>query len=170
MKKIFILFAAILILSSIVSAQALNNVTVAVATKQIGYDKNTGRPIVNVGIYVNKMGHLEYLERYYSLNESRIYIYKETVKYHDSNITDTNLSFKILRHVDPSGKPYYIQAWIKLDNITILDDWLKVNTSNNSTAGDPADEKKTPGFDAGISVIALLAILAGIKYRMKKKW
>jgi len=168
MKKVFILFAAILVLSSIMSAQALNNVTVAVATKQLGYDNNTGRPIVNVGIYVDKMGHLEYLERYYSINESGMYIYKETIKYHDSNITDTNLSFRILRHVDPSGKPYYIKARILLDNVTILDEWLKVNKPNNSTGnGDPAEATKTPGFGAGISVIALLAILAGIKYRKK---
>lgn len=158
MKKIFILFAAILILSSIVPAQALNNVTVAVATKLIGYDNNTGRPIVNVGIYVDKLGHLEYMERYYSLNESKMYIYKETVKYHDSNITNNNLSFRILRHLDPSGKPYYIKAWILLDNITILDDWLKVNKSNNSTVGDPAETKKTPGFEA-LAALGLISLM-----------
>lgn len=166
MKKVFILFVAILILVSIVPAQALNNVTVAVATKQLGFDNKTGRPIVNVGIYVDTPGHLEYMERYYSLNESKMYIYKETVKYHESNITDTNLSFRILRQIDPSGKPYYIKAWIKLDNKTVLDEWLTVNKSNNSTSGDPVEAAKIPGFDA-LAVLVAIGLVSAAYIRRK---
>lgn len=160
MKNFFILLTAILILSSIATAQETNNTRVAVATKQIGYDNNTGKTIAIVGIHVDKLGHLQYFERYYQLNESNVLGFKKMLIYNDSNITNNNLSFKILRPVDPSGKPYYIKARIVLDNETILDDWLIMNKPNNGTNknSNPPVTKKTSGFMA-LSAIAAIGLI-----------
>lgn len=157
MKKIFILFAAILILSANAAAQENNSKTTTPITITVDTGGNTG--------------NLVYRELYYKDNGSGYLTFDTGRIYFNGTINSSKIKINILRPLDRSGKPYpdsRIKAVATLDNKTIINTWYKTNKQKNST-NDPADEKKTPGFDAGISVIALLAILIGIK-SMKMKW
>ena len=158
MKKIFILFAAILILSANAAAQENNSKTTPPITITVDTGGNTG--------------HLIYTELYYKNDGSGKLTVDTGREYFNRTINSSRIKMNILRPLDSSGKPYpdsQIKAVATLDNKTIINTWYKTNKQNNST-NDPIDEKKIPGFEAGISVIALLAILAGIKSRKMKKW
>lgn len=156
MKKIFILFVAILILSANAAAQENNSKTIPV-TITVDTGGNTG--------------HLVYRELYYKNDGSGNLTFDTGRMYFNRTINSSRIKIPILRPLDRSGKPYpdtHIRAVATLDNKTILNSWYKTNKQKNSTDnGDPAEAMKTPGFDAGMSVIALLAILVGIKYRLK---
>ncbi len=145
MRKIFILFAAILILSANAAAQENNSKTTTPITITVDTGGNTG--------------NLVYRELYYKDNGSGYLTFDTGRIYFNGTINSSKIKINILRPLDRSGKPYpdsRIKAVATLDNKTIINTWYKTNKPKNSTDnGDPTDGKKTPGFEALAVLVAI---------------
>lgn len=147
MKNIFILFAAILILSVNAAAQENNSKKISV-TITVDTGGNTG--------------HLVYKELYYKDDGSGNLTFDTGRTYFNGTINSSKIKIQILRPLDISGKPYpdsRIRAVATLDNKTIINGWYKTNKQKNSTDnGDPAETKKTPGFEA-MAALGLISLI-----------
>jgi len=146
MKKIFILFAAILILSVNAAAQENNSKKISV-TITVDTGGNTG--------------HLVYKELYYKNDGSGNLTFDTGRTYFNGTINSSKIKIHILRPLDSSGKPYTdsrIRAMATLDNKTIINGWYKTNKQKNSTDNDPAETKKTPGFEA-MAALGLISLV-----------
>uniref|UniRef100_A0A6M3M8R9 Uncharacterized protein n=1 Tax=viral metagenome TaxID=1070528 RepID=A0A6M3M8R9_9ZZZZ len=146
MKKIFILFAAILILSVNAAAQENNSKKISV-TITVDTGGNTG--------------HLVYKELYYKNDGSGNLTFDTGRTYFNGTINSSKIKIHILRPLDSSGKPYpdsRIRAMATLDNKTIINGWYKTNKQKNSTDNDPAETKKTPGFEA-MAALGLISLM-----------
>ena len=149
MEKIFILFAAILILSVNAAAQENNSKKISV-TITVDTGGNTG--------------HLVYRELYYKNDGSGNLTFDTGRIYFNGTINSSRIKIQILRPLDSSGKPYpdsRIRAVATLDNKTIINGWYKTNKQENSTDnGDPTKAKKTPGFEAMMAITAVLLLVS----------
>lgn len=155
MKKVFILFAVLLILLANAAAQENNSKTIPV-TITVDTGGNTG--------------HLVYTELYYKNDGSGNLTVDTGREYFNRTINSSRIKIPILRPLDSSGKPYpdsRIKAVATLDNKTIINTWYKTNKQKNSTDnGDPAEAKKTPGFET-LAVLVAIGLVSAVYLRRR---
>ena len=112
MKKILIAFIAIIVLLSIDSTAKGENDGIQIPTKvsihndYLGDNNTWGFSDILINININKLGHLIYIEEYYTVDGSGNPKYVLSSRYYDSNITYNDISFQIPRPFSQSGKFY----------------------------------------------------------------
>lgn len=139
MKKILVAFILVIILLSI-DAIAQSEIggfqipaKVSIHAEYLGDNKSTwGFNDVLINININRLGHLLYIEEYYTIDANENPKYITSNKYYDNNITYTNISFQILRPFSSSGKYYsLVRGVVILDNKRVNERWL--TTTENGT-------------------------------------
>ena len=170
-KKCILLLTTIVLMLSTIGIAQENQTKIVAISKDIGIDNSSGKYIVLVNIATNKIGHLIYMEEYYSVNGSingsdklkfdgRIIYYNETLK-------NNTLILKIKRPLDKNGEQYrYVKAVAYIDNEMDLNSWFKY--VNKSTLNASTENKKSPGFEA-IPIISILSVVYILRKTIKKK-
>lgn len=111
--KIFTALVAILILST--NAMAQDNISIK--SRTIGMDKNWNKFIAIVEITVDNIGHMSYVEEYYSLDsKGDPKFYSASILY-DDNMTNNTMRLRILRPMTRLGVPYSL-----IKSVVIIDD------------------------------------------------
>lgn len=165
-KCIMVLLAAILVLSVAgIAEENAEKTKVVVIAKNLGIDKNLSKQMVFVNITTDKIGHLTYVERYYSKNETGKLIAKDARMYFNATIKNNTVFLRIKRPLSESGEPYtYVRAIVNIDNEKSLDSWLKYVDSKNASVNKGANgEKKAPGFEIIISVVTMVSMVLLLK-------
>lgn len=128
---------------------------VVVISRNIGIDQN--REVILASIATNKIGHLIYLEEYYSRNDSdpdKINLDNKIIYYNDT-MTNNTLTLKIKRPLDKNGDQYkYVKAVAYIDNKRELNSWFKYGNKN-----DKNEKKKSPGFEIVILIVSILSVI-----------
>ncbi len=164
-----IIITAILLLSVIGLAEdnsteqynSTEKTKVVVASKDIGIDQNLSKDVVVASIATNKIGHLIYMEEYYSKNDSdpnKVKLVNKVI-YYNGTMTNNTLTLKIKRPLNSNGERYkYIKAVAYIDNKKELNSWFKYKN------GDTNMNKKSPGFE-----IVLIILTTSIVYLLIKR-
>lgn len=117
------------------SISDINNTNIRVKITYLGYDKNWNAEKLRINMTIDRLGHLLYVENYYSIGSEAPKFYSSKA-YYDNNLTSNKISFEILRPKTSLGKPYsLIKSTISIDGKMISDKWL--------------DSLKTTQFDIG---------------------
>ncbi len=129
MKKILVAFIAIIILLSIDSTAQNDGIQmptmVSIHTDYLGNNNTWGFSDILINITVNKLGHLVYVEEYYTVDGSGNPKYVLSNRYYDNNITYNNISFQILRPFSHSGEIYNsIRGVVIFDDKRISEKWI----------------------------------------------
>ncbi len=118
-----VLITAILILS--IGGVSQEDAKVSITTKYLGVDKNWNTLKVLVNITISGLGHLMYIEEYYSIDSNSNPKFFSSSRYHDSNLTGNKLSFEILR--PKAAKSYsLIKSVVLLDNKIVFEKWYSL--------------------------------------------
>lgn len=135
-------------------------VNITIVSKNLDIDKDSNREIVSVYINSSKIGHLNYIEKYYSINETGEKNLDSAMMYYNNTMPNNTFALKIKRPLDRSGNPYrLIKAMIFIDNKKVFDKQLIFVKNENSS------EKKSPGFDIIVAAVSIIFII----YLFKKK-
>lgn len=106
------------------SISDINNTNIRVKITYLGYDKNWNAEKLRINITIDRLGHLLYVENYYSMGSEAPKSYSSKT-YYDNNLTSNKISFEILRPKTRLGKPYsLIKSTIALDGKIISEKWL----------------------------------------------
>lgn len=165
-KCIMVLLAAILLLSVAgIAEENTEKTKVVVITKNLGIDKNLSKQMVYVNITADETGHLTYVERYYSKNDTGKLIAKDARMYFNGTTENNTIWLRIKRPLSESGEPYtLIRAVVYINGQKDLDTWLKYIDSKNASAIKGVNaEKKSPGFDVTIPIITMISIVYLLK-------
>ena len=170
-KKYILLLTIVLIFSTIGIAEE-NKTKVIAISKDIGIDSASGKYIVLVNIATNKIGHLIYMEEYYSKNSSDRLKLDSRIMYYNDTLQNNTLVLKIKRPLDKNGEQYdYVKAVGFIDNEKILDSWFTYINKNTSTVtenGIATENKKSPGFEIIIPIISILSVTYILKKKIKR--
>lgn len=167
-KCIMVLLAVILVLSVTgIAEENTEKVKIVVIAKNLGIDKNLSKQMVFVNITTDKTGHLTYVERYYSKNETGKLNIKDARMYFNATIKNNTVLLRIKRPLSESGEPYaFVRSIVYIDDKKGLDSWLKyIDTKNTSVDKDTNKDKKSPGFEVIMSIITMVSIV----YLLKRK-
>lgn len=161
-KYVLLLITIVLIFSTIGTAEENNTTTektkVLVISKDVGIDHD--KYVVLISIATNKIGHLIYIEEYYSRNgsddklrlDSRIIYYNDTMK-------NNTMTLKVKRPLDKNGEQYeFVKAVAYIDNKRELNSWFKRNNKSTANKSTAEEDKKSPGFEIIVPIISMLSI------------
>ncbi len=163
--KCCLLITIVLIFSTIGTAEENNTekTKVIVISKDVGIDKDSNKYVVLVNIATNKIGHLIYLEEYYSRNGSDKLKLDTRIIYYNNTMTNNTLTLKVKRPLDKNGEQYeFVKAVAYIDNKRELNSWFK---RNNKSSTD--DNKKSPGFEIIVPIISMLSIVCLLRNRKR---
>ncbi len=163
-KYIVVLMLAILMLSMVGMANDNNteDVNITIISKNLDIDKDSNREIVLIYINSSKTGHLNYVEKYYSINETGGKKLDSAMMYYNDTMSNNTLALKIKRPLDIYGNPYrLIKAMIFIDNKKVFDKQLIFVKDEN-------EEKKSPGFDIIVTMVSMIFIICLLKRKESK--
>lgn len=138
MKKfLMVLITIIFIMPIIVQAstdntsQNVNYAKISFTTKYLGQDKNFPGSKILVNITINTLGHIVYMEYYYSIGSDGNPKLYNSRRFYDKEITSNKISFDILRPSAGGQKSYYlIKSVILFNNDIALEKWSSVSSSD----------------------------------------
>lgn len=161
-KYALLLITIVLILSTIGMAEENNTekTKVVVVSKDIGIDQDSNKYVVLVGIATNKIGHLIYMEEYYSRNGSDKLKLDTRIVYYNDTMANNTLTLKVKRPLNKNGEQYeFVKAVAYIDNKRELNSWFKRNNTN------VGENKKSPGFEIIVPIISILSIVYILRKR-----
>lgn len=144
MKKVLITIMVIIVLllisgmvhTAIAQAQARASIN----TKTLGFNNSLSAFDVLVNITVTKLGHMVYVEEYSTVDSDGQPKPATSGRYFDSNITENNITFQILRPPSRGGKFYsLIKGVVILDGKRIRERWLKIPSGFDPNNVKPTD-------------------------------
>lgn len=160
-KKYILLLVTIVLIFSTISTAEENNTgktKVIVISKDVGIDQDSNKYVVLVNIATTKIGHLIYLEEYYSRNGSKLKLDSRIV-YYNNTMTNNTLTLKVKRPLNKNGDQYeFVKAIAYIDNKKELNSWFKRNNGKD-------EKKQSPGFEIIVPIVSMLSIV----YILKKK-
>lgn len=149
-----ITFIIILMLSAVyVAVENTENVNITINEyKSEDIDKNLSQEMVVVVIHTNQTGYLNYLEKYYSKNNTGVLKLDSAAMYYNGTMTNDTLTLKIKRPLNIYGESYpFVKAVVYIDNNKKLDSWFLADKDVK-----PSETKDSPGFDVIIPVISII--------------
>lgn len=162
--KCCLLITIVLILSTIGTAEENNTekTKVVVVSKDVGIDQDSNKYVVLINIATNKIGHLIYMEEYYSRNGSDKLKLDTRIIYYNNTMTNNTMTLKVKRPLDKNGEQYeFVKAVAYIDNKRELNSFFKQNNKG-------ADEnKKSPGFEIIVPIISMLSIVCLLRNRKR---
>lgn len=124
-------------------------------------------------IYLNtggKIGHLIYIEQYYSTSDNNTINLEQERTYFDGAINTSKVKFMVIRPLDKQGNQYpenKIRTIATLDSVTILNTWY---TTDNITTTEKTQATGTMRLIGLATIIAvLLMCICLIKLVLKKR-
>lgn len=137
MKKTLILFIVIIILLPVSSmAQKGNDIPIKISinTTYIGFNKAWFVSDYRVNMSINRLGHMTYIEEYFTVDSNSNPKPVMSKTHYDGNITNHNVSFQMMRPMSRSGKAYnMIRGAVVLDGKRIYEKWLKTSSGAHLT-------------------------------------
>ncbi len=110
---------------------------VSIYTKYLGDNSTWGFGDIIINITINKLGHMIYLEEYFTVDSNQNPKYAMTNKYYDNNITNNTTSFQILRPFGRAGRLYsLIRGVVLLDNRRVYEKWINTINGTHLTYSD----------------------------------
>lgn len=116
----------IILFPTVIMATQNENITkVTIRTESLGRDRSTSQKIMLINMTINNLGHLIYIEEFYTIDSySQPNLY-DIKRFDQGNITENNLSFQILRPRKSSEMPYrLIKAIVVLNKTRVYERWL----------------------------------------------
>lgn len=144
-------FVVIVILLSIDSiAQSENGgvqipTKVSIHTEYLGDNKSAwGFSDMLVNITINRLGHLIYIEEYYTEDSSEDPKFVTSRSYYNDNITDNDISLQIMRPFSRSGTYYsLVRGVVIFDNKRVYEKWIRSVNGAHLTYSDSEEDMVT---------------------------
>ncbi len=118
-----LIFAILSAADNIAQKNTSENITVktqtifSIRTKSLGIDRNWNAQRILVNITTEKLGHLTYIEYYYSVDSNGNPKFYSSGRYYDQKITGNKLSFEILRPRRGSKTYTLVEAKAMINNL-----------------------------------------------------
>jgi hypothetical protein len=181
-QEIITLLLTIVILSTVSTAvENSEKANITVMSESMSIDKALSQETVLINIHTNKTGHLTYLEKYYSKNETGGLKLDGARMYYNNTIENNTLTLRIKRPLNSSGDPYImVKAMMYINNNKIFDSWFIyvdttkkpdiVGTQNETVTNETVTNEtvtnetvtnetvKSPGFEPIVFVISIVSI------------
>lgn len=125
-----LIFAILSAADSVEQQNTSENITVktktifSIKTKSLGINRDLNLQKILVNITTERLGHLTYIENYYSVDFEGNPKFYSSGRYYDQKITSSKISFEILR--PRRGRKTYtlLEAKVMIDNKTIFEDFI----------------------------------------------
>ena len=160
---------AILILSMVgIAAENTEKANITVASKSLDIDKSTNKETVLITIDTSKTGHLNYIEKYYSKNDTGAINLDSASMYYNDTITNNTLTLEIKRPLNASGGQYLlIKAMVFIDNVRQFDSQFRI-IDEQEEVKQTEQPPESPGFDIVVPIISIVSIVYLLKRRKTK--